>query len=121
MEHQVSVQGFVQCTVAIQELDVLLQLVRTENRRLQGNHNFFLFRTQSIRIRRIDGRQIGILQRIYGSLHFHGAVLKVNFIQKQTLFQMHLRMRLNNLTFDFELTDGNHFVHLRRQVLLNRI
>ena len=118
---KIAVDTLIQRAVTVEKSDVPLQFLRIQNRGLQSVHHFLFLFCQLIWIVRIYCWEVGIPQFVYCAVNFHRTVFPVNFIQNQTVFQMILRMRHNPLSFHFELADGNGFVHLRSQGLLNLV
>ena len=111
MKQQIPVVNLVEAALGIEETDVVLQLLAA----LKGfgelvDDRGFL-RGQLIGIRRIHGREIGVLQRIDRAVDGDAAVCVINLIQQKAIFHAVFRMSENLLPFQLEKDNRDGLVH----------
>ena len=111
MIQQVSIIYFIEASFCIQKTDMTLQTLTAEKAVFQSFHYVFLFMSQFIWILWINGRKIGVIQRIFFAAQFYGSLLIINLVQQQTFLHIPLRMLLDQLPFHLELNNGDGFVH----------
>ena len=121
VEQKVAVACSKQRAVAVQEVDVLLQLSRIYYGCLQRNHYLLLFRSEPIWILRVNRRKVDILNRICLSIAINRTIFKVYLVKQQPVVKLVLRMRHDGLTLNLELDDSYHLVHLGCELLRNRV
>ena len=80
----------------------------------RSRHGLF-FRRQYFRILRVDGREEGVEQRVFGAVELDHATLVIDLVEQQAVVHLVVRPALDDLGLDLELDDRHRFLHLRHE------
>ena len=125
MVEQKTVAHQVERTVFVQQPQVALHLLALAERPPELVHQILLVLVQFVRVRRIDGRQVGVEQLENLSLSLptregNSTVLIVDFVEHGAVVHVPLGVTENGLSLQLELDNGDGFVHLRHQLCRTR-
>ena len=107
VEQQVAVVGLIHRAACKQEVDMVLQVLALEEFLLQTRHDCILFRCQTVRIRRVHGREAAFLHLVFDLVDFDRAFFVIDRMQMSHRVHFIMRMRLDQLALQLELDDGN--------------
>lgn len=112
MEEQVTIANGVHAAMTEETPDVFLQLFRDTEGVVQALHECLFLCRQTIRVFWIECREEVVKHRVVLSVEAVGVVFEVNVLQGTASVYVPLRMLVDELPFQFELNDGDGFVHL---------
>ena len=115
MEEQVAVVDGVHAPVSENVSDVFAQLLTHHERMVKLLHEDGFFLGQAIRVVGIDSGEVVAEQLIVFPIEMNDAFFVVNHAEKLSSLHIPLGVAVEDLRFQFELNDGDGFVHECRQ------
>ena len=112
VEEKVPVAAKIQPADREQEPDVGLKLVASQERSLERGDQPFLFPGQAVWVFRVDGREIGVLQRVNRPAEIDRPRPIVDLVEQHPLIHVKLRMPRDDLPFKLLLDDRDRLSQL---------
>ena len=112
---EVVVAHEIHAAVGEEATHVLAQLLAVDKRSVQPVDEFFLLGSQRIGVGRVDRGENLVTQGIFFPVENQHATRIVDFVEQQAVVHFKIGVRKNELSFEFELYDGDGFVHLRQE------
>ena len=121
MVEDVVIDHLIHRAIRKEETDVLLQQLRVCEAVHQGVHQLLFLLRHLIRILRVDGREIRILQRIALSIDGHRALFIIDLIEEHTVVELILRMAADQCPLLLKQDDTDSLAHLRGEARIDRV
>ena len=74
-------------------------------------HQFVFFGGQTVRIFRVDGREVAVAQRVFAARQFDRALFKVDLVEQQPVVHVERGVAADGLPFELELDDCDRLMH----------
>ena len=114
MVEQEAVAHEIERSVLVEHTQMALHLLRLTERTPQLRHEVRFFLAERIGFGRVDGRQVLVQEHL--TVKRPLAVVQGTFIQHSAVVHVPLGVTTHGLTLQFELDDGDGFVHLGHQL-----
>ena len=116
MVEEVAVVDAVDRAVGEHRVHVGLELVGDEERVAQTSHELLLLGGELVGVGGVDGGEVGVAQGIFLAFEGDDALGEVDVVQQLTVGHLPLWMLVEHGALEFELDDGDGFVHASKQL-----